>query len=173
MKQPKCLICKKTYTRLNSLQKTCTEWDCISQLLKLNKLKKARKELVAGRLKLKSLTDWLNDAQNVFNKWIRIRDGNFCISCQRVHNGQIHAGHYRTVKAASQLRFNELNVHSQCSACNNHLSGNITEYRINLCKKIGTEQVEALENNNETHRYTIEEAKQIIKTYKERIKEER
>ena len=168
-KQPKCKICKQPFDRLRPLQQTCTEYACISSLIQQAKEKKARKELKAGREKLKSLTDWLNEAQKVFNKWIRSRDGNLCIACQRRHTGQIHAGHYRTVKAAGHLRFNEDNVHSQCSVCNNHLSGNITEYRINLVKKIGAERVETLENNNETKRWTIDEAKEIIRTYKEKL----
>ena len=37
--------------------------------------------------------------------------------------------------AMPSLRFNTHNVHKQCSACNNHLSGNMIEYRINLIAK--------------------------------------
>ena len=170
MKQPKCIICRQPFKRLNSLQKTCTEWDCISALIDGNKDKKARKELKVGRDRLKSLTSWLSDAQTVFNKWIRVRDGNFCISCQKLIKGQTHAGHLRTTKAASQLRFNEDNCHSQCVSCNAHLSGHIIAYRINLVKKIGADRVEALESNNESKRYTIDEAKFIIKTYKDKLK---
>lgn len=50
-------------------------------------------------------------------------------------------------------------------------SGNVVEYRINLVKRIGVERVEALENNNEPHKWTVDEAKEIIKTYKAKIKE--
>ena len=169
MKQPKCKYCKQPFTKYRPLQIVCG-MECAIDLKKQEREKIARKELAEGRLKLKSLTAWLNEAQTVFNRWIRVRDGNFCISCQKPINGQTHAGHLRTTKAASQLRFNEDNVHSQCATCNNHLSGNITEYRINLVKKIGVDRVEALENNNKIHRYTIEEAKSIIFEYKNRLK---
>ncbi|MDG6786005.1 recombination protein NinG, partial [Glaesserella parasuis] len=70
-----------------------------------------------------------------------------------------------------ELRFNEDNVHKQCSACNNHLSGNITEYRINLVRKIGVERVEALESYHPPVKWSIEDCKEIIKTYRAKIKE--
>ncbi len=131
------------------------------------KEKKERKERQERREKLKDKRWYLKKAQQVFNRWIRERDKNEpCISCQRRHKGQYHAGHYRTTAAAPQLRFDESNVFKQCAPCNNHLSGNIGEYRINLIKKIGLENVEALENNNELKRWTIEELKQIIERYK-------
>ena len=118
---------------------------------------------------LKTLREWLDDAQKEFNKFIRLRDKAApCISCNRHHQGQYHAGHYRTTAAASQLRFNEDNCHKQCAPCNNHKSGNITEYRINLVKKIGQADVEALENNNKTKRYTKEEANEIKLKYRKK-----
>lgn len=110
-------------------------------------------------------------AQKAFNAYIRQRDDKEpCISCQRHHDGQYHAGHYRTVGAAKQLRFNEDNCHKQCAPCNNHLSGNLTEYRINLIKKIGLEKVEDLESNSEIKRYSIEEYQTIEKRYKDKLK---
>ena len=49
------------------------------------------------------------------------------------------------------------------------LDGNVELYRINLIKKIGLERVEALENNNETHKWTIEECKEIINIYQRKL----
>lgn len=45
------------------------------------------------------------------------------------------------------------------------LSGNQQQYRLGLIEKIGPERVEALENNNVPHRYTIEELETIRKHY--------
>ncbi|MDR8316102.1 recombination protein NinG, partial [Acinetobacter baumannii] len=39
------------------------------------------------------------------------------------------------------------------------------QYRIALVEKIGSERVEALENNNTPHRYTIEELEGIRRHY--------
>lgn len=106
-----------------------------------------------------------------FNKFIRLRDASEpCISCQRHHTGQYHAGHYKPAGINSALKFNELNVHKQCSACNNNLSGNLTEYRIHLIKKIGLDKVEKLENNKEITRLTCEQLKAIEDEYKGRCK---
>lgn len=134
--------------------------------------RKRNKEKVEKKKELLTLTDWIKVAQTTFNHYIRLRDEiEPCISCQRHHKGQYHAGHYRTTAAAPQLRFNEFNVAKQCSACNNYKSGNITEYRINLVKKIGVQEVEKLESDNTVKKYSIEEVKEINETYKRKIKE--
>ncbi len=104
--------------------------------------------------------------QRVFNDWIRARDGNICISCGSTTAISYHAGHYRTTKAASQLRFNEDNCHSQCAACNVHHSGAIGPYRISLIAKIGIQRVEALESNHQAHQYTREELECIRARYR-------
>ena len=122
--------------------------------------------------KIKKRSEYLSDAQKAFNAFIRERDKNEpCISCMRHHQGQYHAGHYRSVGACPELRFCELNVHKQCSACNNHKSGNIVEYRINLVKKIGEEQLEWLEGKHEPKKYTIEQIKEIRAKYQLKLKE--
>ena len=141
-----------------------------------NYLEKTHKKNTTERerkVKLKSRAEWLRAAQEIFNKFIRLRDKNEpCISCGRYHPGQWHAGHYRSVGACPELRFCELNVWKQCSPCNNHKSGNAIEYRINLVKRIGAEKVEWLErHDHEPKKYTVEECKEIIKYYKAKVKE--
>jgi hypothetical protein len=113
-----------------------------------------------------------NQAVTAFNKYIRLRDKNKpCISCQRYHTGQYHAGHYKPAGINSALKFNELNVHKQCSACNNNLSGNLTHYRINLIKKIGLHKVEELENNKAITSFTCDQLKAIEDEYKAKCKQ--
>ena len=63
------------------------------------------------------------------------------------------------------------NVHLQCSVCNNHLSGNLINYRTNLVKKIGLEHVELLEGPQEPKRYRHEEILAIKAKYKLLTKE--
>jgi hypothetical protein len=121
---------------------------------------------------MKSRADWLREAQAAFNRYIRLRDHDKpCISCGRQHQGQWHAGHYRSVGACPELRFMELNVHKQCAPCNDHLSGNIVEYRRGLIERIGIDQVEWLEGNHEAKKYTIEEIKAIKAEYTHKSKE--
>ena len=111
------------------------------------------------------------EAQKAFNAYIRELDKlEPCISCQRHHEGQYHAGHYKTAGGFPELRFEPLNCHKQCSACNNYLSGNITEYRINLISKIGMKAVEWLEGPHEPKKYTCEDLLAIEKEYKLKLK---
>ena len=131
-----------------------------------------REERNRKRKQLHPRSYWIHQAQTVFNAYIRERDaGKPCISCGTYYGEQCgwDAGHYRTVAAASHLRFNEDNVHLQCRHCNQMLDGNIPAYRPALIRKIGLARVEALENNNEVHKWTIEECKEIAKVYQAKL----
>lgn len=167
----KCKICNEMFKPLRFAQIACSV-QCAIEHSKALKAKKDRKEHKEAKLKLKSRSDWLREVQAVFNRFIRLRDDKLpCISCQRHHAGQYHAGHYKTVGAAPELRFNELNVHKQCAPCNNHLSGNILNYRQNLIKKIGLEKVEWLESKHEPVKYTIDDLIELKKLYQNKIKD--
>jgi hypothetical protein len=136
------------------------------------KEKKERKEHKARKEGLKTRGDYAKDAQTVFNRFIRLRDNERpCISCGRYHSGQYHAGHYRTVGGHPELRFIEINCHKQCSVCNNHKSGNIVEYRINLKARIGDDKLDWLEGPHEAKKYTIEQLKELKITYRNKCKE--
>jgi hypothetical protein len=126
-----------------------------------------RKSYRVAKDKIKSRSDWMKEAQVAFNAWIRERDKDLpCISCQRHHKGQYHAGHYRSVGACPELRFEPLNVHKQCSACNNYKSGNILEYRLNLIAKIGQEKVDWIEGKHDPVKYTVEDFREIRDRYR-------
>ena len=176
LKPKKCKSCGVEFIPRNSLQKVCST-KCAIDLARQNaqkaRDKAEKKKLNERKAKLKSRSEWLKEAQAAFNKFIRLRDKDQpCISCGRYHEGQWHAGHYRSVGACPELRFCEQNVHKQCSVCNNHKSGNIIEYRINLVRRIGQSAVEFLEKqDHEPKKYTIEDCKGIIKYYKAKIKE--
>jgi DNA repair exonuclease SbcCD ATPase subunit len=178
IKPKKCKCCKELFTPRNNLQSVCGFECSVKYTLKkreareLSEYKAERKKIKEAKEKIKTITELANETQTIFNKYVRLRDSHLpCISCKRFHDGQYHGGHYRTTKAASQLRFNEDNVHKQCAPCNNHLSGNIAEYRINLIKKIGLDRVEALENNNQSVKWTKEELNELKRIYREKIKQ--
>ena len=182
-KQHQCKECGAYYIKKQSTQQVCSMKCAIAYSKrkaeeKRKKLEKADRLEASRRMrdrkeKLKSRSDWLKDLQRVFNEFIRLRDVDLpCISCGRYHQGQYHAGHYRSVGACPELRFNEDNVHKQCSACNSHLSGNILEYRLGLIEKIGLERVEFLERKDHPPlKLSVEEIKDLIKAYKAKCKE--
>ncbi|WP_025110107.1 recombination protein NinG [Pseudomonas sp. H1h] len=131
-----------------------------------------RREIKVRKEKLMSRADHLREAQAAFNEWVRLRDADRpCISCGRHHDGQYHAGHYRSVGANPELRFEPLNVWKQCAPCNTHLSGNLVNYRISLLQGIGAEKVEWLEGPHESRKYTVEEIKTIKAEYRAKNRE--
>lgn len=134
--------------------------------------RKQRAEHKEAKEKLKTLSDYLREAQIAFNAYIRERDKDYpCISCLRKTGSKMNAGHYRSVGSSPNLRFEEKNCNIQCEHCNSWKSGNAIDYRINLIKKIGIESVEALESDHEPRRYRIEDAKRIKEEYKQKLKE--
>lgn len=161
----KCKACGTRYEPTRPLQTACSLPCAIIQATQA-RLKKEQKADKAKRESLKPRSQWMKEAQASFNRYIRARDaGQPCISCGRYHNGQIHAGHYLSTGARPELRFDERNVHSQCAPCNNHLSGNITLYRIGLIAKIGLAAVEELEGPHEPKKYSIDDLRIIKATY--------
>ena len=170
IKQKKCKICKAYFTPQRPLQLVC-QWKCAIDFAKDTKIKTVKKEVKEAKLKLKSRSDWLKDTQVVFNKYIRLRDqDDGCISCGSKSAYAYHAGHYRSIGSAGHLRFNELNCHRQCSACNTHLSGNLIRYRLGLIGKIGIHAVEALEHDNNTVKWSVEEIKLLKAQFSAKIK---
>lgn len=175
LKQKKCKApgCGALFTPFNSLQKWCSP-DCGLKLARHNQRKERKAETRRMRQHLNSndRSYQLKKAQEAFNKFIRLRDRNEpCISCGRYHSGQYHAGHYKTIGAHSELRFEEDNCHKQCAPCNNHKSGNITNYRPNLIEKIGIDRVAWLEGKHELTKWDIDDLKIIRRCYERKAKE--
>lgn len=122
---------------------------------------------------LKTKSDWMKEAQQAFNRYIRERDrGKPCISCDWPDDGtnQRHASHYRSVGAAKQLRFNGWNVHASCAQCNSMKSGNAVEYRIRLVRKIGESRVNALECNQDIADFSIDYLKRVKQIFNKRAR---
>jgi len=171
-KTRKCKVCKAPYEQRQSFAVWCSP-ACGSVLAfqRLAKVKKAAKtiERKADQVKresMKTRADWAREAQASFNAWIRTRDADRpCISCGRHHQGQYHAGHYLSVGARPELRYEPLNVWKQCAPCNTHLSGNAVLFRVALVREIGIEKVEWLEGPHEPKRYTVEQLQAIKKHY--------
>ncbi|HIF9037231.1 TPA: recombination protein NinG [Yersinia enterocolitica] len=135
------------------------------------KEREERKELKVRKINAKPKTYWIKQAQQAVNAFVRARDSNLpCVSCGTTSAAQWDAGHYRTTAAAPQFRFEPRQIHKQCSVCNQHKSGNIVPYRVELIKRIGIKTVEAIENNHERRSYTVEELKGIRDYYRLELK---
>ena len=173
LKDKKCKVCSVLFTPLRPLQACCT-WECANLYAKELNEKKEKKDWQKRKAKMKSdimtLSDWLKIAQQHFNTFIRNRDKDKgCISCgKELRKGNTDAGHYFSSGGHYNVRFNEDNVHGQCSRpCNKDKSGNLIEYRNGLINRIGIERLEKLDQiANETRKFTIDEVKEIAEKYK-------
>jgi hypothetical protein len=168
----KCKVCKTPFSPSKPMQAVCSP-ACAMSLVATKKAKAAiramtaeRKETRAKLEKLKTRAEWAREAQSAFNRWVRLRDADKpCISCQRHHGGQYHAGHYLSRGARPELAYEPLNCHKQCSPCNLHLSGNVALYRKNLVELIGQSQVEWLEGPHEPKHFSVDDLKAIKAKY--------
>ena len=169
----RCVICRGEFVKYATTQKTCTSFVCKREHRRQNELKKAAKAERRARRErkqeLKPLQDLLREAQRHVNHYIRLSKPPVCISCGSAK--AVHAGHYRTTKAAPNLRFTEDNIWPQCVQCNHMLSGNVSEYRRRLVSLIGAARVEALENDNTPHKWSRDEVLEIGRKYRKLVRE--
>ena len=171
LKPKKCKICLVEFRPISAWQVVCCYEHAIAWT-KIETEKKERSELRKAKQKIKARSAWMREAQAAFNAYIRERDFFIpCISCGRFHEGQWHAGHYRTTKAEPELRFDEDNCHKQCQPCNTHLSGNLSNYRAGLLEKIGPDRLAYLEGPHEPKKYTIDDLRHIKKSYQLKLRE--
>lgn len=179
----KCKHCKTKFEPKYFLQKFCLSNDECRTAATNFAIEQKEKNFKKDRVKdtkerkeaLMTYSEWLNILQVTFNTYIRMRDKNEpCISCgNNKPNIKYDAGHFFSVGAFPNVRFDEDNVWRQCSNnCNIHLSGNIHNYRPRLIEKIGIEKFEALEfrARNGVLKLSIPEIKEKIKIYKEKIR---
>ena len=139
----------------------------------MSRAKKEAKEDKAKREKLKPRSQWLKEAQQSINAYVRKRDEHLsCVSCDRpaIWEGQWHASHFRSVGAASAVRFNLWNIHKSCSVCNNWKSGNLSEYEPRLRQKIGNDKVDWLRTQTQPRTYSIEYLARIKKIFAKKLK---
>jgi len=168
-----CKVCKTKFQPVYSqFQKTCTNVTCIIAYSRREEKKEYKEWKKSVQERHKGISHYLNKMKTTFNKYIRQRDKEKgCISCHRRLDDKYDAGHYLTYAGHPAHRFSEINVNAQCVQCNQHLSGNLVNYRIGLVRRYGEDVVKDLEDRrNEEKRYTIEELKTMIEVYNTKIK---
>ena len=185
-KPKRCKQCGKEFVPMRSTAIACSypcakAWvDARNEKLKAQKAKqeaKIERQITKERKEaIKTLRDWIQEAQIAFNAYIRYRDKDKpCICCGRPLGegdvgGGYDCGHYRSTGSAPHLRFNENNAHAQRKHCNRWRAGNAVDYRLGLISRIGLDSVEELEAQNQVHKFTIDEVKAIKDYYKTKLK---
>lgn len=181
-REKRCRVCRRPFIPARPLQ-SCCQYSCAitysrgsgdRQSAATKRVRAAEKREAKERLKTRR--DWMREAQAVFNAWVRERDFAMpCISCDVSkttwgNGGYFDSGHYRSVGACPELRFEPLNCAKQCKRCNRDLSGNVVEFRLGLLRRIGAELVAWLEGPHEPKKYTVDELREIIRSYRLKTK---
>jgi hypothetical protein len=188
-RRKRCRICLAKFTPKRPMQVVCGI-ECAILDDRKQKAKKAKREKRAALVKLRTVSDWTKLAQARFNEYVRVRDeGLPCISCgefapPKFVGGSWDAGHFRSVGACPELRFEPLNCHRQCKSCNTNTQrgGRYVmpveramsirdRYRAELIRRVGEEQVAWLEGPHEPKRYRIEDLIAIRDLYRRKTKE--
>ena len=123
--------------------------------------------------------DWGRNGGNTaywLHKWIRqVRDiDQPCPMCGATtpKGGQWHACHYRSRGAAKQLRFEPDNIHKGCHTCNTRTEGDTgAKFRAGIVPRLGEDRVKELDEDNNIHRWTVDECREIRDFYKKLCKE--
>lgn len=170
-----CKHCKNSFIPTRPMQTTCGYLCALEHAKEKAKAQQGKdKRKAIKQFKDNDIAVLKRLAQTLVNKYVRVRDNlKPCISCGFTGDSrQWHAGHYMPMGSNGAIRYHEDNIHKQCSICNNYLSGNLAMYRINLIEKIGLEKVEWLESQKQTKKWTVEELREIIKHYRQKLKED-
>jgi hypothetical protein len=127
-------------------------------------------------MKTKTLPKLKKQLQELFNKFIRLRDqGKPCISCERPKD-YLQAGHFYSVRMYDGLRFNEDNCHGECAGCNAFDDMHLLSYNANLIDRIGRERFDELKMKAMLYKamgykWSRSELMDLIEVYKQKIRE--
>lgn len=157
MKTCKAPGCRNRFCPARPLQSACSP-ECAIALVRHRREALDRSEARKMRLALKTLPQLKAELQTVVNAYIRERDKDQpCISCGATKAKQWHAGHFLTTGAhPGIIRFHPWNINRQCSQCNDHLSGNLLNYRKGIIARFGQERLDWLEGPHESPKITRE-----------------
>jgi len=97
--------------------------------------------------KIRTLSSWKKELDSVFSKYIRARDKHICYTCNlKMEPNRSQNGHF-VPRQYLKTRWDEVNCHAQCYACNLLYNGQPSAYAIRLRKDYGDGVVELLESN--------------------------
>lgn len=144
------------------------------------KVQKPRKDLEKAFREKKErtgLTTIIKHTVDTFHRYVRERDkGKPCIACATPWKHDFQASHYYKAELYTTLRFNENNVFGGCMECNLRKEGNLSEFVLNIPKRIGNYAFEELNRLAEMdkrtdHKWDREKLREIRIYYNQKLKE--
>lgn len=184
-RRTRCPHCKGKLDQGQRIHPECIDDYAEAQAAKAERAE-AKKQRAAAKVEraetrrrkesIKTLPVLKAEAQQAFNAFIRARDaGKPCICCglplgDGDVGGSYDCGHYRSVGSAPHLRYDERNAHAQRKQCNRWGAGRAVDYRLGLIERIGLDAVEALEADNQVHKFSAQELRSIRDHYRAELK---
>lgn len=157
----KCRSCKDEFSPFNTLEKMCIP--CAIKKGRENKQKEFNKETRRLKKSVKKRSEWYADLQTEVNKYVRLTQNDQpCCTC-RTNKPDIKydAGHFISVGANKDLRFELTNIHRQCSVqCNQFGSGMRYEYTLFIIDKYGQDHLDWLKGPHKS-------LKEVFPTHKD------
>jgi len=123
-------------------------------------------------MKAKTKSQLVKDLDAVFSKYIRYSNSKngycTCITCDREYEvKKIHCGHFMSRQYMS-TRWDERNVAPQCYGCNVMQQGKQFEFSLKIGKEL-SEELYLL--TKQTKKWSLDEIKDMIEQYKDKLKE--
>lgn len=179
LKPRRCAVCKETYTprRIGlKVTKVCLSAGCVLDYAQGIKAKEADKAFAKKKKAFyeKDIKTRREAAIKYFNRYILLRDKDkACVSCGNANPAiKYDAGHYVPAGSCSALRFDERNVHKQCSQyCNVHRSGNRAPYAKAIAAMYGQEVLDFLDGPQPKIKITAAFYQAVEDEYKKKIKD--
>ncbi len=191
-RQRKCKVCRASYEPFNSLQKVCGV-KCAKAFAEVDVRTKRENQWRKDKREhyRKDLSWQHKQTQKAFNRmrvleellWFQEeRREPECTSCKK-RNMDWCCGHFKTVGASGNLRYDKNNTWLQCNRyCNKGLSGNIEGnkttrgYKQGLLERFGQKDGQEIIDYCDNHqadvkKWTWEEVEQIRRDCFERIRE--
>lgn len=177
MKEPKpkaCVVCGSHFLQYKSTDKCCS-FQCSIALRERQEIEVRYQKAKASLKKSDSVKQLTKVAKLMAQKFARLRDREKpCISCGADHSNIWNGGHMYKSELYSGVRFDQLNIHKQCTKCNLHLNGNEVGYVHGFIQRYGLEkfnQISTQARQTKNKKWSVPELQEIINDYKLKLKE--
>lgn len=155
---------RQAYARNGSLK--AQERKALKMIEKIKRVRRQEK-----RDSVKPMSHWVKLTQRAVNRYVRLRDkGKPCISCGRYEHefssdslrGSVwDAGHFKTVGAHPELRFDLRNINGQCRSCNGFEGGRVADQERGIVARFGQARLDWLDGYHPPKNYTREQLKRL------------
>ena len=188
----RCKACRAEFISMLPMARACSI-ECALELAAAGRVKREKVAATADRRdtrakleKLKTHGEWLREAKVAVQRFRRLDElakGSGCISCGRSQaevqggdgwrpGGAWDGGHFFSKGSRPELALEPLNIWLQCKSCNGGSSKYARKgytvaasFRAAVIERIGLEAFEAMESDHTPRHYSIDELREIKKTY--------